>query len=84
MKIKVRTEIRKLKSRKGLTTEELAILTRTSQSAIRSYENGLATIEKMSLGTAIRLCEVLECEIKDLFTEKEYKRVSKLKKIKQD
>ena len=55
------------RTQKRLSQEELAKLTGTSQPTINTYESGAADRETLTLRNAVKLAEVLDVQLADLF-----------------
>lgn len=56
-------QIRKLK---GLSQNELAKRCNISVKSIQAYEQGTRKLEKANKNTIFKICEVLNCKVKDI------------------
>ncbi|NMM93113.1 helix-turn-helix transcriptional regulator [Bifidobacterium oedipodis] len=51
--------LRELREKRGMTQQHLADLAGTTRGRISAYEIGARSIENMTLGTALKLCDAL-------------------------
>ena len=58
--------IKKLREEKGLTQEQLAILSGVNIRTIRSYEQGTIDLAKAQGETLLMLAKALNCTVEDL------------------
>ncbi|MGL5877237.1 MAG: helix-turn-helix transcriptional regulator [Xenococcaceae cyanobacterium] len=58
------SQISKLREKAGLTQRELALKVGVTETTIRNYEKGRSILEWIE--RVARLCEILQCEPKDL------------------
>lgn len=61
--------LKKMRNKKGLTQKELGALTKISDVKISYIEHGKIKPENITLKTALKLCEVLECQPSELLDE---------------
>lgn len=59
-------KIKKLRTEKSLTQEELAGVSDIKISTLQKLERADANLEKMTLGTAVKLAKGLEIQIEEL------------------
>lgn len=59
-------KIKKLRMEKSLTQEELAIISEIKISTLQKLERADANLEKMTLGTAVKLAKGLEIRAEEL------------------
>lgn len=59
-------KIKKLRTEKSLTQEELARISEIKLSTLQKLERVDANLEKMQLGTAVKLAKGLEIKIEEL------------------
>lgn len=52
--------MRELRLKRGMTQQQLADKVGMAQSRIAAYENGVNSIENMTLNKAIRICDALK------------------------
>lgn len=59
-------KIKKMRQEKSLTQEELAIISEIKISTLQKLERADANLEKMTLGTAIKLAKALDIKAEEL------------------
>lgn len=69
--IKLQNNVKKIRKEKGITQQELAELCNLSRSRIADIEGTKSKPERISLGTAFMLAEILETDIISLFSTKD-------------
>lgn len=61
--------LQKMRIKKGLSQSQLANKCNIPISTIQKFEGGFCNINHAKLETLLKLCIVLECELKDILTE---------------
>lgn len=64
-------KIKKMRKEKSLTQEELAIISEIKISTLQKIERADANLEKMTLGTAIKLSKGLGIKVEEILGGKE-------------
>lgn len=64
---KARSRISKLREAAKLTQRELSFLVGVTENTIQNWERGRSLVDQIQ--RIIRLCEVLDCDVKDLIEE---------------
>lgn len=59
--------MRELRLKRGMTQQQLADKAGLTQQGIGAYENGVNSIENMTLNKAIRICDALHVRIRANF-----------------
>lgn len=67
-KLHLESTLKRLRSAKGLSQNDLAIMSGVSIRSIRAYEQGAADISKAQADTLYAISKVLDCSIEDLIT----------------
>ena len=75
-----KTKLHKLRVKKGLSQNELAVVSGVSKPSILQYEQKVRPIDGARLSTLCDLCLSLDCKIEDLLESKEL--IEKYRKVK--
>lgn len=65
------TSLERLRREQGLTRKELAYMADMSLSSLQAYEQGNRDINLISLENAVKLADVLHCDVRDLMNKDE-------------
>lgn len=67
--MKLKNNVKKIRISKGMSQKEFVERMGLSQGRIYDIESGRGKVERISLGLAFRIAEVLETDIISLFTD---------------
>ena len=60
------SKLKLIRENKGVTQKELSDKTGIVMKTIQAYEQGVVKPENYALGKAVKIAQVLECEVEDL------------------
>lgn len=69
----MKTNLQEIRTNKGYSRRELALLSGVSQYTIQHIENGITDSEEIKLSTLIKLCKALKCKLSDLLPKELHK-----------
>lgn len=72
-----RNNLRVMRKRVGMTSEQLGNETGISGGTIRKYECGILDLEKISIIKLATICKVLDCRASELFPKGETRNLLK-------